>query len=77
MICLSFFEKKQTWKGKVSMFEQDSSKIFLQVYLHEEPSINDVGIFQGVGMSPIPMLQGIRRYKLGKPGSKFRHGGMG
>ena len=58
---MSFFEKKQTWKGKVSMFEQDSSKIFLQVYLHEGPSLNDVGIFQGEGVSPIPMLQDIRR----------------
>ena len=40
----------------------------------------DVGILQGegprggVGGSQIPMLQDIKRQKLGKSGSKFRHG---
>ena len=29
------------------------------------------------GEGEIPMLQEIRRYKLGKSGSKFRHGGGG
>ena len=42
------------------------------------PSIKDVGIFfGGGGRSQIPMLQDIRRCKLGKSGSKFRHGGGG
>ena len=49
----------------------------VRIYSFEGPSIKDVGIFQGGGGSQIPMLQEIRRQKLGKSGSKFRHGGGG
>ena len=45
-----------------------------QKNIYQGPSIEDVGIFKGVGGSEIPMLQEIRRQKLGKSGSKFRHG---
>ena len=41
------------------------------------PSIKDVRIFFGGGGSQTPMLQDIQKQKLGKSGSKSRHGGGG
>ena len=46
-------------------------------YTTQGPSIKDVIIFQGGRGSYFPMLLDIRRQKLGKSGSKFRHGGGG
>ena len=37
-------------------------------------AIKDVEMFQGGGVSQIPMLKDIRRQDLGKSGPKFRHG---
>ena len=41
------------------------------------PSIKDKEYFRGERGSKIPMLKEIRRQKLGKSVSKFRHGGGG
>ena len=46
--------------------------------VHQGPSIKDVRIFfRGGKGSEIPMMQEIRRQKLGKSGSKSRNGGGG
>ena len=51
---------------------------YCQIYRNQGPSIKDVGIFQGVrGVSNSDVARYQKRQKLGKSGSKFRHGGGG